>query len=429
MTSTLRFNSRLLPILIILLIALQVFFPHKAWITLLVGLGGAWAIAYLWVRSLARGLALFRERRFGLAQVGDTLEERFTVINNSPWPALWFEVLDESTLPGYNISRAMGVNGNGKAQWTTAGVCERRGEFHLGPATLRTGDPFGLYTLTFTYPATAPVFVMPPIIPLPAIEVAPGGRAGEGRPQRRALERTVSAATARQYVPGDDLRWIHWPTSAHRNSLYVRLLENTPAGDWWIYLDLDQSAQIGHGPNATLEHSIMLAASLASLGLRMGHAVGLVAHGESLLQLPPRTGNGQRLDLLRALATAQAGPVAFADLLTRVKPPLRELASLILITPNVSGDWIEALMPLLWRGAVPTVLLLDPTSYGAMAEPYADTTTSALTQLGVRRYDVTREMLDQPEAHPGQQGLHWRVSPSGRAILTTEADEMEWKAF
>jgi uncharacterized protein (DUF58 family) len=426
-TNSMRLNSRLLPALIALFLVLQLIFPHRAWVTVLIALGGAWLIAYLWARSLARGLRLTRERRFGLAQVGDQIEERFTLTNEGPFPALWFEASDESTLPGYRISRATGIEGYTELQWITQGVCERRGAFTLGPTTLRTGDPFGIYTAERRYETTTPVFVLPPIVPLPSIEVAPGGRAGEGRRKHEALERTVSAAGVRQYVAGDELRSIHWPTSARRESLFVRLFDNMPAGDWWIYLDLNRRAQAGEGANSTLEHGVILAASLIDHGLSSGHAVGLVMHGETLTRLPPLPTHTARLDMLRALALAAPGPLSLASLLSRVRPPLRQLASLVVITADTSGDWIESLLPSMWRGAVPTVLLLDPASFGGAGD--AAPILAALTELSLTRYLITRNMLDRPEAHPGQRGFRWRVTPTGRAILATQASELEWKSF
>jgi uncharacterized protein (DUF58 family) len=421
--TTLRLNSRLLPALILILLFLQITVPHRAWATLLVGLGGAWLIAYLWARSLRRGLTLTRERRFGLAQVGDAIEERFTIQNPGWAPALWYEVLDDSTLPGYRVSRASGVSARSSMQWLTEGVCERRGAYSLGPLRVRTGDPFGLYSVEVRYPTAASVLVLPPIVPLPDIDVAPGGRAGEGRPRRTALERTVNAATVRGYVPGDSLRWIHWPTSARRDEFFIRQFDNMPSGDWWIFLDLEAAVQAGSGQNSTEEHGVILAASLLDRGLRTGHPVGLVMHGESLVRLPP---TGQH-DALRALAVARPGPVPLAHVLAHARPPLRELASLIIITPNVRGDWIESMLPLIWRGAVPTVLLLDPVSFGGQGDPAG--VLSTLTGLRVARYLITRDVLDRPEAHPGQQGRwQWRISPRGRAVLAAEPGDLEWKA-
>lgn len=423
----LRLKARLLPWLVAGLALMEILYPQRTWVALLLALGGLWLAGWFWTRALGRGLSLSRERRFGLSQVGDQLEERFTLINESPLPALWFEVRDESTLPGYSVSRAMGAGGSSVTQWTTLGLCQQRGAFRLGPARLLTGDPFGIYVAELAYPTTTPVFVTPPVLPLPQVEVAPGGRAGEGRPQRRALEHSVAAATVREHAPGDPLRLVHWPTTARRGSLYVRQPENTPAGDWWIYLDLNVSAQAGSGARSTEEHAILLAASLAARGLAQGQSVGLVTYGPALTRLTPQAGEGQRLAIMRALAVARPGPLSLAHLLTRARPPLRELASLIVITPDSAGVWIEPLLPLTWRGAVPTVFLLDSARYGAVGAGRG--ALAALVRLQVRHFLITPELLDRPEAHPGQHGLHWRISPTGRAILTNQPDELEWKPF
>ena len=126
-------------------------------------------------------------------------------------------------------------------------VCSHRGLFTIGPTSLTTGDPFGIFTLQIQDPASRLVMVVPPIVPLPAIEVAPGGRSGSGRPRQNAPERTVSASTVRQYVPGDNLHSIHWKTTARRDSLFVRIFDGTPTSDWRIILDLDQAVQAGAG--------------------------------------------------------------------------------------------------------------------------------------------------------------------------------------
>jgi uncharacterized protein (DUF58 family) len=235
--------------------------------------------------------------RYGWAQVGDRLEERFTLTNEGWARALWAELIDHSTLPGYLASRVTGVDGWSSNRWRLGSVCTRRGRYTIGPTSLRTGDPFGLYTLSLYYPDSTSVLVTPPIVPLPTIEIAPGGRAGEGSSRADAFERSVSAAGVRDYHPGDSLRRIHWRTSAHRDALSVRLFEGTPSSDWWIFLDLHQEVQVGEGWDSTLEHGVILAASLADRGLRSGHAVGLVAFSEELVWMAPRGGENQRLEI------------------------------------------------------------------------------------------------------------------------------------
>jgi uncharacterized protein (DUF58 family) len=423
-----RLNTHLLPILVGLLLVLQLVVPFRGWLILLVGLGGGWLVSYLWARSLAHGLRLIREMRFGWKQVGDRLEERFTLVNDGWAVGLWVEVVDHTMMPDYITSRVTAVGGKSQIRWHTQRVCTRRGLFTLGPTSLQTGDPLGLYTITLQYPDSATLMVTPPILPLPAIEVAPGGRAGEGRPRANAPERTVSAASVRDYIRGDSLRWIHWRTSARRDSLFVKLFDGTPAGDWWIFLDLDRSVQAGQGQISTEEHSVILAASLADRGLQSGRAVGLVTHGEDLVWLPPQGGDGQRWAILRALALVECGSRPLAALLTRARPRFGERTSLVIITPAADAGWIEALWPLLRRGAIPTVLLLDPASFGGTGE--VGGTLALLSDLGVTHYVITSDLLDRPEARPGRGGRwEWRVTPLGRAVPARRPRDLAWKVL
>ena len=147
-----------------------------------------------------------------------------------------------------------------------------------------------------------------------------------------ALDRVVSASSVRPYVPGDSRRWVHWKLSAHHQELYVRLFDGTPAGDWWILLDMDARVQVGMGENSTDELGVILAASLADRGLRARRAVGLVAHGA-------RTDVGRLIladptddELTAAMDRALPAPVdhflAQADLTLMVPGPMTaELAA------------------------------------------------------------------------------------------------------
>ncbi len=419
-------KTRLLPVLTLFLLVLHLISPFDGWLVLLSGLSGLWLVSFLWAASLSATLSLRREMRYGWAQVGDRLEERFTLVNRGMAPALWVEVLAYTNMPEYQVSRVTGVGSFSENHWTTQGVCSRRGLYTLGPTVLRTGDPFGVYTVEVSSQKVINLIVTPPIVPLPVIQVSPGGRAGAGRPRPDAPERTVSAATTREYKPGDSLRWIHWRTTARREKLFVRLFEGTPAGDWWILLDLDRSIQAGEGQTSTLEHGVILAASLADRGLRQGRNVGLVLNNQKLAWLPPRQGEGQRWTILRTLALTLQGERPLAELLSRMMPSLGRQSSLILITANMQPDWIEALLPVLRKGVVPTVLLIDPSSYGGSQE--MGNLPAVLSQLGINHNIITRELLDRPEARPGQAGQwEWRISPTGKAIPVHKPRDLTWK--
>ncbi|MEK7277869.1 MAG: hypothetical protein AAB427_11015, partial [Chloroflexota bacterium] len=79
----LTLNNRLLPALVAVLIGLQLIAPYRVWVILLVGLGGAWLLSFVWAASLMLGLRLTREMRLGWVQVGDWMQERFTLASTS----------------------------------------------------------------------------------------------------------------------------------------------------------------------------------------------------------------------------------------------------------------------------------------------------------------------------------------------------------
>lgn len=400
--------------------------PSKIWMTLLVGLGGLCLISYLISRSLARHLSLIREMRYGWVQVGDVLEERFTLENKGWIPASWVEIEDRSTLPGYNASLATGVDGFGTTQWRKTGSCSRRGLYRLGDTLLHTGDPFGVYAVTLHNSAHASLLVMPPVVPLPTLEIAPGGYSGEGRATPHAPENTLDVSSVREYVTGDSMRLVHWKTTARLGNMYVRLFDGAPASDWWILLDLQDDAQIGRGADGTEEHGIILTASLADLGLREHHGVGLVINGQPFERKTPLAGAGQKWEILRALALASPGKASLGEVLERVRPNLGHHATLIIITPTVKTDWLNAIPLLRRRGITPTVLLLDPQSFGGQSDNSA--LISGLEKMAVSYHIIPRDVLDRPEAQPGTRGQwEWRISPTGRAIPVREPGDYTWR--
>lgn len=423
MSASLKLKAPLLLFLVVTLIVLQLIDPFRGWVILLVGLGSALLIGYLWARSLSKNLEIVREMRFGWAQVGDQLEERFSLINSGRFPGLWVEIRDKSDIPGYDPSRVAAVDINSRNTWRTQGLCTRRGLFTLGPTEMRTSDPFGFFEVSLRDSASTSLLVMPPIVPLPHIDIAPGGRVGEGRPRLNAPERSVSAAAVRKYLPGDSLRHIHWPTSARKDDFYVHLFDSTPSSDWWILLDLFEGVQKSPGETATEEQGVIVAASLADRGLQLGHSVGLIAHGSHPIWMPPQEGHANRWEILRALALIDVGVWPLQLLLKRFQPAIGGDASLIIITPDMRGKWIQALLPLLRRGIVPTVILLDSDHGGRDLG-----VSRALIELGISQYVITDDLLERPEARPGESGRwEWLVSPSGRAIPVKTPGDLDWR--
>lgn len=414
----LKLRFRIIPYLLPILFLNQLLSPRKGWMILLVGLATALAISYSWAVSLKNGITLVREMRYGWSQVGDHLQERF-YLDNSGWaPAVWLFLEDHSDLAGYSGSRVTRIGGNAHRQWFERGVCERRGLFTIGPTTITTSDPLGIFDITIEYPATANMMVMPPIVRLPEIEIAPGGRIGEGVNTKKSWDHTVTASGVREYLPGDSLRYIHWPTSARRGELFVRTFDSTPTSDQWIFLDMNQAVHAGEGENASEEHAIILAASMMNRSLENGLAVGLGANGSELTWYPPQYNETQKWTILRALALLEKGDQPLARLLEVARQTLRFRSSIIIITADLSGSWIQPVLLMRKKGIIPTILVLNAPEFGGKGN--LAFIEDKLLALGIDHYRVNPDFLD---------GMELQLSPATqqRRDEYKEARRVHWR--
>ncbi|MGY4721272.1 DUF58 domain-containing protein [Naumannella cuiyingiana] len=150
-----------------------------------------------------------------------------------------------------------------------------RGRFRTGPLLVRSTDPLGMVTHDRQFTATTEVMVMPRIHPLGPMRVSgSGSNTGESRPQ------TVGTlgpddVMIREYRAGDDVRRIHWPSTARRGDVMVRREEQAWDPSATIILDSRSEAHVGAGPDASLEWAVSAAASIAQYFLDQRYAVDL----------------------------------------------------------------------------------------------------------------------------------------------------------
>lgn len=148
-----------------------------------------------------------------------------------------------------------------------------RGRFHTGPLRVRTTDPFGLIRLDRQFVATTEVMVTPEIVPLPSMRSAGGvGNTGDARPHRIG---TVGQddALVREYRQGDDVRRVHWRSTARWGDLMVRREEQAWDPSASIVLDSRKSAHAGRGMYNSIEWAISAAASIATHFLDDGFSI------------------------------------------------------------------------------------------------------------------------------------------------------------
>ncbi|MCB2180207.1 DUF58 domain-containing protein [bacterium] len=404
LTRKLRIKNYTLPLVVTILIIINIFTSERSWEIMLAGFGAALFLSFVSAIFLWRGLNFRRELRQGFAQVGDTFSEQFNISNKSPFQALAVTVIDHSNFPGYKSSFAWTIGRRFDRLWFRESVCPRRGLYNVGPTEIRTQDPFGVFEISIFAPFTKEILITPPIIPLHQIKISSGNWHGDGSTKPNFLERTVTSGSVREYVSGDSLFSIHWLTTARRDDLHVRTYDQQPSSDWWVILDMDSHVQAGKGLEATEEYATILAASLIDRGLKENRAVGLISQGWKQIWLPPKTGAGQRSEIMHALAEADLGNLSLKDLLTKAHQSIGRKSSAIIITPSADPEWLAALHPLKQHGITTTALLLDQQEFGGQQSILP--ILNKLDAWGIRHYKISKNIYAPPKAEgffPGQR--------------------------
>ncbi|WP_030439494.1 DUF58 domain-containing protein [Actinoplanes subtropicus] len=151
-----------------------------------------------------------------------------------------------------------------------------RGRYPIGPLVIRLTDPFGLCELTRSFPSIDRLTVIPQVYPLPTVRLG-GEYAGTGDSRARsvAVHGEDDAAT-REYRRGDDLRRVHWRSTARTGELMVRREEQPWESRATVVLDTRVYAHRGEGPTASFEWAVSATASIAMHLRQAGYKLRLV---------------------------------------------------------------------------------------------------------------------------------------------------------
>lgn len=269
--------------------------------------------AVLWVLPGPRMTAQ-RSVTPGKLPRGDPAESVVRLVSHA-WRSRHVTV--EDRCDGRPIAVAVGRVRRGAAYTVRYAVpTARRGMVRVGPLVLVRSDPAGLARRTAVLASAVEVMVRPRVHPLPLLS---SGRAHhiEGPDSHSAEDGSQTFHTLRGYVQGDDLRRVHWRTSARTGELMVRQMVDASLPHTAVVLDMRTSAYPGAEGAEAAELAVDVAASVACAALEHGFPL-LVATDGGAVQL----GEGQAsradrlLDLLATLPASDGSSLekAFAEL-------------------------------------------------------------------------------------------------------------------
>jgi uncharacterized protein (DUF58 family) len=152
-----------------------------------------------------------------------------------------------------------------------------RGRFTVGPLSVRVCDPFGLIEIDRAFTARHSLTVTPPVHPLPDGQLhGEWSGTGDNRPRAFAAAGTEDVLI-REYRHGDDLRRVHWRSTAHTGQLMVRREEQPWQTRATLLMDTRAGAHRGSGAASSFE---WLVTATASIGVHLsgqGYALRLVS--------------------------------------------------------------------------------------------------------------------------------------------------------
>jgi uncharacterized protein (DUF58 family) len=258
-----------------------------------------------------------------------------------------------------------------------------RGIHLIGPVLVRVSDPFGLTEFRQNLAGRGRLVALPEVAPLTGLPAGAGQGTGEDGSTRLRAGRGEDGVGVRQYRYGDDMRRVHWKSTARRDELMVRVEERPWQGGVTLLLDRRAAAHRGSGAASSLEWSVSAVASIGTHLHRHGQPVRLVTEDAQVLS----DTNGLRVDdydnemLLDALA--MVSPSAGRELNWDADPAGgRELIAVLgAITPSGVAE-LTRLRP---QGTLNLAVLVDVRVWGGDVSdsgPVLDETAQRLRASG-----------------------------------------------
>ena len=278
----------------------------------------AYALLALLLASLALGFfssrGLSYDRRLPANErptAGHESGVDLLVYNSSDLRSPRAEILDRLPEPRRFAVDPVGGSATRKVR-TTVGF-PRRGIYELGPAEVRTIDPFGFLRFARRFTQRTEVVVYPRAYDLGGLPL--GGRGVEPEAWGSFARQGDEFSTLREYRHGDERRHIHWKSVARTGDLIVREFSASSPRRYAVVLDLHRAGL--RVPEAEIEDAVSAAASVLAYLSEGNLPFRLLCADSDRSATRFATGETPFWDTMRLLATAKADgdaePAAFLN--------------------------------------------------------------------------------------------------------------------
>ncbi|MCX7625841.1 MAG: DUF58 domain-containing protein [Candidatus Sumerlaeaceae bacterium] len=154
----------------------------------------------------------------------------------------------------------------------------RRGIFVLGPVEVTFTDELGLFQRTIPYHIYTDLLVCPKPVKLMELKLLGEGTLPHvGSELLRREGRSEQFAGVRRYREGDAIRFVHWPTSARANALYVKEFDRNTVTEVNVVVDMYETGLAGIGGQTSCEQRLRVTCALVGTAIAKHHFVRVTA--------------------------------------------------------------------------------------------------------------------------------------------------------
>lgn len=325
----------------------------------------AYALAALLLASLVLGLFLSRglryERRVSEGErlvAGLPAHVEIAVSNVSRRRSSGVEMVDH--IPGRRVFQTLPIRGTETRGIQEPMLFSKRGRYELGPAEVRTADPFGLLSFTRRFDERTEVMVYPEVFDLTSFPLR--GSSREAGIRDSFAQQGDEFSGLREYRRGDDRRHIHWKSVARTGELVVREFSQEAPERHAVVLDLYRQ---GWG-SLEVEDAVSVAGSvlrhLAREGLPFRLLCSDKARGTTAFGVD-KAAYWRAMDLLAAArADGDVKPGDFLD--EKLCERREELGEgVVLVSRSLDDDLVESVERLRTAGFPVVVVVLAAHTY------------------------------------------------------------------
>jgi uncharacterized protein (DUF58 family) len=294
-------------------------------------------VAWLAVRLTGRPVELRRTTRTAPLE-GEDVHVRVELDLDSALAPAGITLVERFSKLG---ERRTALRREGSHLWARYAIpSPRRGRYALEAAVALVEDPFGLERVELPLPRQEALVVYPRLVELDRLFTEAGTHAREGR--RLLLQRPsgFDLHSVRDYVEGDSLRKVHWPTTARRGHLMVKELEDSPRDELAVVLDAYGGAVVAE----SFDVQVRAAGSIVRAYAKRGRRSVLVVGG-AVPEIQRVHAEGDWRRALELLAAAEPdGLHSAAKQLSGDRNPAAQALELVVVTARLEAALVERLV-------------------------------------------------------------------------------------